>query len=308
MKGHRMSSNLDSVSVERSPLDIGLGEVLHSALTSLWRRKLLVGAIIASAVALGIMAIFVIPPSYIPTAFIRGVFVVSNAVAKDEDSKSGPYIGLDLTRMIETQSRLLQSQDLARRVVQQLGLEQLQPELTNQEGHTNQEDPIDQAAMTMLSRLSVTSDALRTYMIKVSYTGNDLALAVVVTNAFVAEFLRSSKMQMLSQQRSSAEAALSKELDKFGDKHPRVMQAKVRLANVDELLKKQLSEAPEVLLQAAGENVTKATAATSTRRPNPPFVIGLFLFVGLVVGIAVALWLEQSRWAETFSRYVRPFA
>src|SRR6185437_6077449 len=115
MKGHRMS-NVDTVRVERAPLDIGLAEVLHAALTALWRRKLLVGAIVASSVSIGSLTIFLIPTSYTPTAFIRGGFVVSNAVARDEDSKE-PYVGLDLTRMIETQSRLLQSEDLARRVV-----------------------------------------------------------------------------------------------------------------------------------------------------------------------------------------------
>ena len=79
----------------------------------------------------------------------------------------------------------------------------------------------------------------------------------------------------------------------------------MRLAATDNLLKKQLSEAPEVILQTAGENVTKATAAPSS--PST-FVIGLFLLVGLVVGIGVALWLERSRWAEAFHHYVRPFA
>src|SRR5690242_9161737 len=197
MKGHRMSSNVDTVGVERAPLDIGLAEVLRAALTALWRRKLLVGVIVVSAVALGILAIFLIPTSYTPTAFIRGGFVVSNAVARDEDGK-GPYVGLDLTRMIETQSRLLESEDLARRVVWQLGLERLKPELVErhwlpvsffgrpgkfQGDLTSQTDPIDEAAMKLLSRLSASSDQLRTYMIKISYTGHDPQLAVVVTNA-----------------------------------------------------------------------------------------------------------------------------
>jgi uncharacterized protein involved in exopolysaccharide biosynthesis len=322
MKGRPMSSNLDSIELERSPLDVGLGEVLHIALASLWRRKLLVGTIVATALALGVVALFLIPSSYTPVAYIRGGFVVSNAVAKDEDSKSGPFVGIDLTRMIETQSRVLQSQELARRVVQQLGLERLQTELSERhwlpdelylsaaktgEGQTDQ-DETGRAAIRLLSRLSVTSDQLRTYMIKVSYTDNDPKLAVVVTNAFVSEFLRSSKLQMLAQQRSSAEAALTKELARFGDKHPRVMQAKMRLAATDDLSKTQLSESPQVLLEAAGENLTEATAATSTKSPNPPLVIGLLVFIGLVVGITVALWLERNRWVETFSRYVRPFA
>jgi hypothetical protein len=73
------------------------------------------------------------------------------------------------------------------------------------------------------------------------------------------------------------------------------------MAATDDLLKEQLSEAPEVILQSAGKNVTSAIAARSS--PKPPFVIGLFLLVGLVVSVAVALWLERSTLAEAFSRY-----
>ena len=241
--------------------------------------------------------------------------MASDAAAKDEDSKSAPSISLDLMRVIETQSRLLQSQDLARRVVQQLGLEQLRPEMS--ESHWLPDKFYGSAAnikedqrLIVLPRGCCAACQLRAtrapYLIKVRYTASDPALAVVIANAFVAEFLRSSKLQMLSLQRSSAEATLSRQLAKFGDKHPRVTEAKMRLAATDDLLKEQLSEAPEVILQAAGENVTKAIAAPSS--PKPPFVIGLLLLVGLVVGIAVALWLERSRWAEAFSHYARPFA
>ena len=279
-----MSITLDSVQIEPSFLYVGFGEVLHAALASLWRRKLLVGAIVATALALGIIAVFVIPPSYTPEAYIRGGFVFSNAVAKDADTKSGPFIALDLMRVIETQKSLLQSHDLARRVVRQVGLEQLRSEVRERHWLPDNfhgsaanihEDPTDRAATMLLSRLSVTSDQLRTYRITVSYTGKDSALAVIITNAFVAEFLRSCKLQMLSQQRSSAEASLSRQLAMFGDKHPRVAQAKMRLVATDNLLKEQLSEAPEALLQAAGENITKAIAAPSS--PKPRFVISLLI-------------------------------
>jgi uncharacterized protein involved in exopolysaccharide biosynthesis len=113
---------------------------------------------------------------------------------------------------------------------------------------------------------------------------------------------------VLTQERSAAEATLSQQLVKFGDKHPRVIQAKVRLATLDELLKKQLKEAPAVFLQAAGENVTQATANTLTLSPNPRFVIGLLLVLGLMAGIAVALYLERNKWADAFSHYIQPFA
>jgi uncharacterized protein involved in exopolysaccharide biosynthesis len=320
-KANRMSSTLDLVQIESSPLepsslDVGFGEVLHAALASLWRRKLLVGAIVATALALGVIAVFVIPPSYTPEAYIRGGFVVSNAIATDEGSTSvAPHVGLELTTVIETQSHLLQTHDLARRVVQQLGLEKLQPEVSETHWLPDkfygsaaniQEDQTDRTATRLSSRLSVTSDAVRGYSIRLRYTGADSALATVITNAFAAEFLRSSKLQTLSQQRSSAVATLSRQRAKFGDKHPRVTQTKMLLAALDDLFKEQLTEAPEALLQAAGENVTKATDAPSS--PNPRVLIGLFLAIGVVVGLGVALWLERRRWAEALSHYVRPFA
>ena len=305
-----MSSTLDFVQIEPSSVDVGFGEVLHAALASLWRRKLLVGAIVAIALVLGTIGVIVIPPSYSPEADIRGGFVFSNAVAKDADTRSGPIIAVDLLRVIETQKSLLESHDLARRVVRQLGLERLRSEVSERRWlpvkfQANiHEDPIDQAAAMLSSRLLVTTDQLHSYLIKVSYTGHDSALAVIITNAFVAEFLRSSKLQMLSELRSSTEATLTRRLAMFGDQHPRVIESKMRLVAIDQSLKEQLSEAPEVLLQAAGENVTEAIAVAS--RPKRRFVIGFVLLVGLVVGIAVALRLERSAWTEAFSRYVRP--
>ena len=185
--------------------------------------------------------------------------MISSAVAMNEDRRSGgPFIALDLMRIIETQKSLLQSHDLVLRVVRQLGLEQLRSEVSERHwlpdkfyGSAANIDE-DAAAAILLSRLSVKSDLLRTYMVEITYAGKDSALAAVVANAFAAKFLRSCKLQMLSEQRSLAEAALSRALAMFGDKHPSVLHAKMRLVATDNLMKEQLSQAPEVLLQAAG--------------------------------------------------------
>ena len=125
----------------------------------------------------------------------------------------------------------------------------------------------------LLSRLSVKSDLLRTYMIEITYTGKDSALAAVVANAFVAKFLRSCKLQMLSEQRSLAEAALSRALAMFGDKHPRVIHAKMRLAATDNLMKEQLSERS----RGAPASCRRNKAITASASPNPRFVISLLL-------------------------------
>lgn len=308
-----MSSTLESAHSELTSVDIRSGAALQAALASLWRRKFLVLTIATTAIAFGIAAVAAMPPRYTAEAYIRGELAAPDAPSKEDETVSAGSISLDLVRVIETQSRLLQSHQVARRVVEELGRERLQP-VVSKGGwlpafYGNAKSPGDKteiAATRLLLGLSVMSDP-RSYLITVRYTAGDSELASLIANAFVAELLRSTKLQTLSQQRSAAQATLSKQLAKFGDKHPGVAQAKTRVTATDDLLKAQLSEAPDAILQAAGENVTKAIAAPSS--PNPPFVIGFLLLVGLAIGAGVALWLERGRWWGTFSRYYsRPFA
>jgi uncharacterized protein involved in exopolysaccharide biosynthesis len=301
-----MSSNMDSLLIRLSSVETRAGEVLNAAVASLWRRKVLVATIVASAFVLGLFAVLLLPKRYTAEAYIRGGFVVADTATKDKETTSAGSISLDLVRVIETESRLLQSHELARRVVQQLGLERLAPEVKQRRWRlfgsaVNQSDDQDDAAATQLLRhLSVTSDP-RAYLVTVRYSAEDPELAVLITNSFVAEFLRSIELQALFQQRASAQATLSKQLAKYGDKHPRVAGARMTLVTTDGLLKQQLSEAPEAILQTAGENVTKAIAAPSG--PHSSLVIGLLLVLGLVVGAGVALALERGRWWRAFYRY-----
>jgi uncharacterized protein involved in exopolysaccharide biosynthesis len=302
---HPMSSNLDSDQNQPS-----FHDVLRCTFASLWRRKLPLGAIVATALAVGITALLVMPKRYTAEAYIQGGFPASNAVAASEDRKSATSsITLDLQRVIETQSSLLQSYQQARRVVARLGLERLQPDLVSRRPWLAKlyraapdvpERQEDLAAMELLRGLSVTSDP-RAYLIEVRYTGGDAALASLITDAFVAEFLRSIHLQSLYQQRSFAQAALSEQLSTFGDKHPKVIEARTRLAAVVGLLQEQLNEPPEEILQAAGENVTRGPAVLTG--PKPKLVIGLSLIVGLMFGIGLALWLERARWWEAVSQY-----
>ena len=159
-------------------------------------------------------------------------------------------MNLELVRVIETQARLLmESHLLARRVVDQLGTERLQP-LTRQHRFwqvlggneaKKPEDERDAVASRLLGGLSVTSNP-NAYLVEISYSAGDPALGELVTNAFMAELLRSAKLQTLSKQRAMAQDALAIQLAKFGDKHPSVVQARMRLAGMDELVKAQLNE------------------------------------------------------------------
>lgn len=93
-----MSSDLNSVQNQPS-----FHDVVRCTFASLWRRKLILGAIAATALVVGIIALLVMPKRYTAEAYIQGGFPASNAVAASEDKKSAtPSITLDLQRVIET--------------------------------------------------------------------------------------------------------------------------------------------------------------------------------------------------------------
>lgn len=315
-----MSSNLESARigptpVALAPVDVGPGHVLQAVFGCLWRCKLLVATIVLTALMLGIVAVLVMPTRYTAEASVRGV--IAGLTADNSSSGSTGAINLDPLRVIETQTRQLDSSQLASRVVAQIGLERLggaaggSSLLTKIFGifrhpSSASDSPADAAAKSLLRSLTVTSDP-RAYLITVRYTDKDPELAVLLANAFVAEFLRSTKLQALSQDRSTAQGTLSAQLTRYGEKHPKVAEAKLRLASIDQLVRDQLAAAPEAVLDAAGENVTTARAAPSG--PRPALVIALSFVLGLLISVAVALWLEGGNWWGAFSRYyAKPFA
>jgi uncharacterized protein involved in exopolysaccharide biosynthesis len=303
-----MSENTQTIHTE-----IASGHVLHAMLASLWRRKQLVLVIGVAALTLGLLALYLTHKRYTAEAYIRGELAVTDTVAKDDDSVSPGSMSLDVIRVIETESLLLQSHQVARRVVQDLGLERLKPVVGGSGWLSSvfggdasaSGDAVDSAATRLLRGLSVTSDP-RAYLITVRYSAGDPELAAEIANSFVAELLRSIKLQQLLQQRSVALVGLSKQLGKFGERHPGVVAAKLRLETADQGLKAELGEAGEAILKGAGENVTPAIAAVSG--PRPAFVLGLLLVAGLVAGASAALFLERGRWWRAFSYYyAHPF-
>jgi uncharacterized protein involved in exopolysaccharide biosynthesis len=216
-------------------------------------------------------------------------------------------MSLDLMRVIETQSRLLKSHQLARRVVEQIGLERLRslaskrrllPASIFGSSVETSADEMDIAASRLLQGLSVINDP-SSYLITVRFSAEDPELAELITQAFVAELLRSAKLQKLVEQRSLAQGTLSIQLAKFGDKHPSVALAKMKMAAIDEQLREQMNEASGALLQAAGDNVTKPTHAPSSRLLK----IVILLFSSLATGVGVALFLERGRWWAKFCNY-----
>jgi Chain length determinant protein len=64
---------LDSVHIESPPLGVQYKQVLAALLVRLLRYKLLIMAIVAAALALGIMATLAMPKRYTAEAYVRGM-------------------------------------------------------------------------------------------------------------------------------------------------------------------------------------------------------------------------------------------
>jgi len=302
---------LDPVHIGPPILGIQYGQVVIGTLGKLLRRKTLIMAMIAAALVFGVIAVFAMPKHYTAEAFIReGLAASESATAAHAISGNRP-VAFDASLLVETRSQLFQSHQLARQVVQDIGLERLRSIVGQSRlsswwqrefyGATNAPAYQEEIAATkLLHGLSVKTEP-RVYQIELSYSAKDPELAASITNAFVAEFLRTNSLQKLSGQRAAAQAALSEDLATLGDKHPKVQEARMRLASIDRLTKEELSKSPEDIEKLAGENITFAEASVIPSSPNPPLIIGFALVVGLAGGIGRALWLErnpQQEWLQ----------
>ena len=199
-----MSGLLDSLHTEHAAVGSYYQEGLVATIAKLWRRKLLVVATMVAALTLGIIAALVTPKQYTAEAYIRGGFTV----AGQKNATDALVLGLDAANVVQTRSRIMQSHQLARQVLERLGIERLHPgwgsrlsawlqEMFYGDATRDPEYQQDLAATRLLRGLSVKTEP-RVYQITVQYTAGNPELAALIANTFVAEYLRSTTLQTLS--------------------------------------------------------------------------------------------------------------
>lgn len=296
---------LDPVHIGSPTLGIEYKQVVTETLRKLSRHKFLIMAMVAAALVLGIVAALAIPKRYTAEAFIREGLAASDSASASHATTGERPVAFDASLLVETRSQMFQSHQLARQVVLSLGLERLRPVVGRGRlstwlarefygDATNAPEYQEDIAATKLMRgLSVKTEP-RVYQIVLRYGAKDPELATAVTNAFVVEFLRTTSLQKLSGQRGAAQAALTETLATLGDKHPKVQEARMRLASTEALMKDQLTKTADDIQKSAGENITFAEASVIPSSPNPPLIIFFALLGGMGVGIGLALWLERS--------------
>lgn len=296
---------LDPVHIGSPTLGIEYKQVVTETLHKLSRHKFLIMAMVAAALVLGIVTALAMTKRYTAEAFIREGLAASDSASASHATTGERPVAFDASLLVETRSQMFQSHQLARQVVLSLGLERLRPIVGRGRLSTWLEREFygdatsapeyqeDIAATKLMRGLSVKTEP-RVYQIVLRYSAKDPELATAVTNAFVVEFLRTTSLQKLSGQRGAAQAALTETLATLGDKHPKVQEARMRLASTEALMKDQLTKTADDIQKSAGENITFAEASVIPSSPNPPLIIFFALLGGLGVGIGLALWLERS--------------
>jgi uncharacterized protein involved in exopolysaccharide biosynthesis len=275
---------------------------LRVVLTNVWRRKLMIIVTVAAALVIGIVLAIMMPKRYTAVAYLREGFGTEETISADDKTGTPKIIALDASMLVETRARLLQSQQLAQRVVHRLGAfhsvsespfsSWLRAQFYGDAARTP-EFQEDMAARRLLRGLSVTTEP-RVYLIVLRYTAGDPERAALIANAFVVEFLQTITLQTLYQQRDSAERTLLEKRATLGEKHPKVVDAQMRLQAADALLSAEMGKTTEEIERAAGGDATFAQADMVPSSPNPPSLIGLALLIGLGGGIAMATFRGRA--------------
>jgi uncharacterized protein involved in exopolysaccharide biosynthesis len=287
----------DSLKADRLPLRANYEGIVLATLATLWQRKLLIGTAIVVALLLGIIASLLIPPRYTANAFVRVAFV-----STDTASTTGG-IAIDGALMVETRSRVFKTHQVARRVVEKLGLQRLRPVVAQGlVGSMLQRlvigiepapgYPEDLAATRLLRNLTIKTEP-RVYLITVSYTASDPALAALIANAFVAESLRLYVLQGLNEQRTTAQAAVAELVAALGERHPSVARARGKLASVEALLEAEKFNTKREIETFTNDGVLAAQPVAVPSSPNPQLIIGIAMLLGLVAGIGIAILLDR---------------
>lgn len=269
----------------------------------LWRRKGLLSACVLGVTALVLGAAIYKGPSYAATAVVQLDLRTSEPTAI---GAAPPSAAVDAAVLVEGQSRIISSDEIARRVVERMGLDQLEIVKTgvsllewaglgnDNSGERRLLSRIDQATSRLLQKITIKTDP-RTYLISVSATSKDPEEAAVTANTVVGEYLHYAKIQKLVQQVTTANQIVSGLSAMLGPRHPKMMNARVTLdAAMAQLNEAKSTRAPITAYElAASGQVIPARAVTIPVSASDKSLLIISVIGGLLLGLLLVAILER---------------
>ncbi|HLO76691.1 MAG TPA: Wzz/FepE/Etk N-terminal domain-containing protein [Magnetospirillum sp.] len=213
------------------------------ALSVLWQRKTMIGAVVAGSTALAVVALQVIPPRYTAEALIA---LNTRTSASEQLLTTKPNVVTPplTTVMVSTEINILESRELAGQVVDALALERdaefnarLEPTVlpawmtTAWRSLRGEDDGLkDDRTLTVdavLKRLKVKSDA-DSYVIRLYFDSEDPRKAALIANAFTDLYIRGQREAKLAEMQLATDW-ISKQINQLQGELAKESGAAVRL-------------------------------------------------------------------------------
>jgi capsular polysaccharide biosynthesis protein len=277
--------------------------VAAKTVLSITRHKFLITLLVVIALVAAGLLIPQLPRKYTAEALVH-----PDLFPRDDGAKpASPLASLDGASMVASEARLISSDGMVRAVVKRLGLDHdrelpASPSPVS-EGvdwlhaailpETYVSSPLERATSSVRRKLTVTNDS-RTYLISISFTAASPELAANVANAFALEYIRTKRMQRLTDVVTAASREFARRSAVYGEKHPSIVQAKTELELARIRLRDAANSTDGVESDIAGdEGVILAEPSPTPSGPKGLVILGLALISALVTGVGIALWLER---------------
>lgn len=181
-----------------SPLPAQREAGIRDGLLVIWDQRRLVALLTALGLVCGSLVALLLERVYTAETLVQIDFGREPSAGP---SQVGGGVQVDPNALVEGEARLVRSQTVARRVIDQLGLDS-DPAFAGRSGILGRllpawssgspADPssrADQTALTVLRQLSVKNDS-RSYLITISYGSPDPVRSAAIANAFAEEYLK----------------------------------------------------------------------------------------------------------------------
>ena len=282
LTSHPETSTLPSEPIGYERYDEGYEDDLFRILSRLWRLRYLLAAFCAVGVMVAGLVARSIPNSYTSEAVVQ-------AKLPRQDPQSRSDVSLDAVSVVQTETNLVRSRDIAESVVARLGLAK-DPNFAEQSSLLNRlltlitfwhssnssANANSLIAAKLLKNLDVSNDP-KSLLIRISYTSTSPEQSARIANAFAEEYLR-TRQQKAAQQRLADLAAT------YGPKHPSVLKAQAQLEEV--------SKAPTVTDKA--QILVWASPPILPSGPQRHLIVAVAFICSFAAGVVLVLILERA--------------
>jgi uncharacterized protein involved in exopolysaccharide biosynthesis len=281
-------------------------DLAFDMLRTIWRRKLLIAAIVVAALVLASIALILIEPRYKGEAMIQLKFSREEPVAS---TKNESIATVDAAALVDSAARVIRSRATAAAVVARLGLDK-EADFAHESALWRafsmvqtalgfdgaRPSPRDLAVNELMRRVTVTSEP-RSYLISVATTSKNPDQAAKLANAVALEYLRGQMLQQLADTLDAVERELNQLSLVYGERHPNYIVWRTRLGNLQTrlLALRDMSPTEDAATLVTGQSFVAAEKVTVPSSPNIILILGLTVGAALAMAIWLALLLRPDR-------------